>query len=198
MRATTRVRSLAIAVAGCFTLAVALPHPDAAAAPRPQTPVAGNAALAQAQAQTQTGGQYFIEFRARHSILGHAYIVYGRLGAAGVPIELHYAGNQPADHDYGAYIGAVVPVPGVIRSVPEDFKAEPTTVYHRRLSAVEYRHVTMAIARIRAREHAWHLLFYNCNDFTVEIAHSLGMVSPPFPWMPPDAMVTGLRLLNSR
>jgi hypothetical protein len=90
----------------------------------------------------------------------------------------------------------LVPVPGVIHSVPEDFKDRPTTVYHRRLSAIEYEHVKIAVARVRAREHRWSLWFYNCNEFAVEIAHSIGLVSSPFPWLPPDAMVTTLRLLN--
>ena len=166
-------------------LAAALLH-SAGAAPRQS----GRTALAQA------GEQYFIEFRARPSALGHAYIVYGHLDATGQPTEIHYAGNQPSGGDAGAVLGAFVPVPGRIRAVPEDFKLRPTAVYHRRLTPTQYAHLKIAVARVRAREHTWHLFLYNCNDFAVEIAHSIGLISPPMPWLPPDVMVNGLRALN--
>ena len=56
------------------------------------------------------GAQYFIDFRARRgAVLGHTFIAYGRLGAAGQPLDVEYAGNYPAD-EMGLVVGMVIPV----------------------------------------------------------------------------------------
>ena len=70
-------------------------------------------------------------------------------------------------------------------------------LYRRELSAAEFERVGRAVRMLKANEHRWHLIFYNCNDFAIEIAEALGLWRPPS-LLPPSVWVGMLRTLNER
>jgi hypothetical protein len=141
-------------------------------------------------------GQHFVDFRARPGhLLGHTIVVYGRLNDRDRPVEVHYAGLYPTDGQSGLIIGSVLPVDASVRAVEEDISEAATVVYRRRLTLVQYRRLINAVRRERALETRWHLLFFNCNDFAVRIAKSLGLRAPPT-LMLPHAFVIALHGLN--
>jgi hypothetical protein len=141
---------------------------------------------------------YFVEFRSRPGYLfGHTYLVYGRLGPHGRPVSEKYAGSYPLDGQRGLIIGSVIPVPSSIRGVEEDYKLRPSNVYRMRLSARRYARLTAVIRHVSANDKHWNLLFANCNDFAIEVAHGMGMSTLPS-WVLPEAWIAGLRELNER
>ena len=72
----------------------------------------------------------------------------------------------------------------------------PTTeLYRRQLTAVEYDRVGRAVRLLKAHQHRWHLIFYNCNDFAIEVAEAIGLWRPPS-LLPPSVWVRSLRNLN--
>jgi hypothetical protein len=48
---------------------------------------------------------------------------------------------------------------------------------------------------MRATEHRWHAMFFNCNDFSIAVADAVGLRRPPS-LMPPQAWIAGLRAMN--
>jgi hypothetical protein len=143
-----------------------------------------------------TDENYFVEFRSRPGYLfGHTYLVYGRLDAYGRPVAEKYAGSYPIDGQRGLIIGSVIPVPSSVRGVEEDYKLRPSNIYRRRLTAAEYARLVSVIRRVSADDRHWNLLFANCNDFAIEVAHGMGMSAPPS-WVLPEVFIAGLRELN--
>ena len=90
-----------------------------------------------------------------------------------------------------------MPVAASVRGLDDDRKAAPTNIYWRRISAAQYARLASAVRRVGTTEHPWHLIFYNCNDFAIEVAQSLGLRAPPA-WLLPRAFVGELRALNER
>ena len=112
MRSTAQSRRLALAAAVSLGLAAGLSSASAG-------DVAGHVFTSPAD-HRMVGEQYFIDFRARRgAVLGHTFIVYGRLGAQGQLLGVEYAGNYPADGQIGLVVGSVIPVRGlrVVRPV---------------------------------------------------------------------------------
>jgi hypothetical protein len=145
-----------------------------------------------------TDGQYFIDFRSRAGyVFGHTYIVYGRLNARGHPVEVRYAGIYPLDNARGLVFGSVIPVAASVRGLEEDRKAAPTNVYRRRITATQYARLSAAVRHVGATEHPWHLLFYNCNNFAIEVVQWLGLRAPSAMLLP-RAFIDELRDLNGR
>jgi hypothetical protein len=141
---------------------------------------------------------YFLDFRARGGgILGHTFIVYGRMNGSGRVLEQHTAGLNPADAYNDSPILAVALVPGHISFKPEDPKKPLTAVYRRRLNAAEYRHLHLTVRRLQATHRRWHMTFYNCNDFAAQVAREMGMVAP-LTWALPNTFVRALHSLNGR
>ncbi len=139
------------------------------------------------------GAQYFIDFRARpSSYIGHTFIIYGRIDAQGRMVEHHIAGLIP-EHD--VWRGLIFPIEANVREYKDDRGLLPTVIYRRTLTAVEYARVVGTVRQMRAVSHLWHALFFNCNDFAIEIAETLGMVRPPS-LLPPSVWVAHLRALN--
>jgi hypothetical protein len=136
------------------------------------------AVLAQpADAGRGNGKHYFIEFRARPSTyIGHTFIVYGRLGANGEVVERRIAGLIP---EVDAFRGLIFPVHGSVREYKDDTRLPARVVYR----------------LMQATEHRWHALFFNCNDFAIEIAEALKLWRPPS-LLPPDVWVASLRAMN--
>jgi hypothetical protein len=184
-----RPRRLVLAATLSIALAIGLAH-EVSAEDLPGTVFMGGGEGRAA------GEQYFVDFRARRGALfGHTFIVYGRLGAQGRLLDVAYAGNYPTHNQLGLIVGALIPVRTRIGAVKDDFTDIPTIIYRRRLNAAEFARLKAAVRHIRATEHYWHLGFYNCNDFAVEVASALGLRSP-LPWQVPHAFITGLRVLN--
>jgi hypothetical protein len=139
---------------------------------------------------------YFVEFRSRPGYLfGHTYLVYGRMDSRGRRISEKYAGSYPIDGQRGLIIGSVVPVPSSVRGVKEDYEERPSNIYRRRLSPAEYARLKAVIRHVSANDRHWNLLFANCNDFAIEVAHGMGLTTPPS-WVLPEVFIAGLREMN--
>jgi hypothetical protein len=191
LRVSIRSGPLAIAAVSCIVLAVTVGNTVVAAAKLGQRSVSRLAAENQ-----RSGEQYFVDFRARPgTLVGHTFIVYGRLNARGQLLDVRYAGIYPEDEHLGLVVGTVIPVRASVRGVAGDVKQSATIVYRRQLNATEFARLTAAVRRQRVTERHWHLLFYNCNDVAVEIAKSLGLYRPS-PLLLPNAFVAALRALN--
>ena len=139
---------------------------------------------------------YFVEFRSRPGYLfGHTYLVYGRMDGRGRRVTQKYAGSYPLDGQRGLIIGSVVPVPSSVRGVKEDYEERPSNIYRRKLSAAQYSRLRAVIQHVSADDKHWNLLFANCNDFAIEVAHGMGMSTPPS-WALPEVFIAGLRKMN--
>jgi len=143
--------------------------------------------------ETQAGGGYFVEFRARRGMtpFGHNYMVYGRLNAQGdmiAPQVVGFSDGDPRDvHLYAAH--------GHVGPLTLDFMNPPTVIYRRHLTAAQFERLTAKIRQMRRARPPYHFIFLNCEDFTGEIAESIGLVRPPG-LMLPMAYVVWLRALN--
>jgi hypothetical protein len=147
-------------------------------------------------ADARLAAPYFVDFRARRgAMVGHTFLVYGRLGAHGEILHAEYAGNYPADGQIGLIVGSVIPVRTIIGSVEGDLRNPATIIYRRKLTATQFARLKATIRHVRATEHSWHLLFFNCNDIAVEATKSIGLLSPS-PWLIPHAYVSALRAMN--
>jgi hypothetical protein len=139
---------------------------------------------------------YFLDFRARGGgVLGHTFIVYGRMDASGRVLEEHTAGLMPDDAYNDSPVLAVALVPGYISSKPEDPSKPLTAVYRLRLTAKQYAHLRLTVRRLRATHRRWHMTFYNCNDFAGQIAREMGLIAP-LAWARPTTFIRMLQALN--
>jgi hypothetical protein len=146
--------------------------------------------------EPQWRGPYFVEFRARGGgVLGHTYVLYGRIDQRGRAIDVTHAGLNPRDDYNDKPILAVALVPGSVTYKAEDPKKPTTAVYRRRLNAGQYAHLHATVHRLKATERAWHMTFYNCNDFAAQVAREMGMVAP-FTWALPGTFVSNMRAIN--
>ncbi len=198
MRTEKRPRPAIIGTLACCALFLTV-HSGTADAGNRAKALSARASLPErasvAQRRARNGG-YFVEFRSRPGYLfGHTYLVYGRLGPRGRPATEKYAGSYPLDGQRGLIIGSVVPVPSSIRGVEEDYKMRPSNVYRRRLTAWEYARLRAVIRHVSANDRHWSLLFANCNDFAIEVAHGMGLSTLPS-WVLPKVFIAGLRELN--
>jgi hypothetical protein len=152
--------------------------------------------LAESRDAQSTDAQYFLDFRSRAGyVFGHTYIAYGRLNTRGQPVKAHYAGIYPLDKKRGLVVGSVIPVAASIRGLDEDREAAPTNIYRRRITPTQYARLGAVVRRAAATEHPWHLLFYNCNNFAIEVAQLLGLRAPPA-MLVPRAFIDALRDMN--
>jgi hypothetical protein len=136
---------------------------------------------------------YYVEFRARPSNdIGHAVLMYGRLGANGQPAERHFASFVPS---VDGRKGMIFPVYASVHASAADIHTPPTTSYRRTLTAAEYARATAAVQRLKAREHLWHAFMFNCNELPSEVARAIGLNRPPS-ILPPNLWVDTLRSLN--
>jgi hypothetical protein len=139
---------------------------------------------------------YFLDFRARGGgILGHTFIVYGRMDERGRVLQAHHASLYPHDAYEESPVLSVALVPGYVTFKREDPKKPTLVIYRRKLNARQYAHLQLTIARLKTRERRWHMWLYNCNDFAGQVAREMDMVAP-LPWVMPSAFVNGLRALN--
>jgi hypothetical protein len=143
-------------------------------------------------------GAYFVEFRARTGgMLGHTFIVYGRVDGSGRERELHYAGLYPADAWERALmtLGPLVTAPAYVGVENKDRHLAPIASYRVSLNANEFARMTGTVHRLQMSRPRWNLVFYNCNDFVTEVARSIGMRTPPG-LVSPKVYVRSLRAMN--
>jgi hypothetical protein len=154
------------------------------------------AAAQDARDRAPADASYFMDFRARSGgMLGHTFVVYGRI-ERGRALEHGSAGLYPHDKYSDSLLPALIPVAGYVNVKKEGPELGKTTaVYRRRLDARQYRHLQLTILRLRARRARWHLIFYNCNDFAVQVAREMGLWTPTS-LMAPHVFVHSLRAMN--
>ena len=197
MRAT---RWLKLPILGALSgaLLAIIPWGAAAAGPAKQVATIGTAANEHATEQQAAVERYFVDFRSRPGYLfGHTFIVFGQIDEHGRPTKTHYAGNYPIDGQRELILGSLISVPSSVRGVREDYKERPTNIYRRRLSPAEFAKLKRVVSHLRASKRQWNLLFQNCNDFAIEVAHRMGMETP-LSWLPPSAFIDSLREMNKR
>jgi hypothetical protein len=143
-------------------------------------------------------GPYFVEFRARDGgVMGHTYVMYGRLDQSGRVRDAQYAGLYPD----GAWeqrlmtLGPLVVAPAYVGVDRKDRAMPPTASYRVGLNADEYARLQGTVHRLRQDRPRWHLLFHNCNDFVAQVAQSVGLWTPPG-WAKPTRYVNNLRAIN--
>lgn len=127
----------------------------------------------------QARARAFVDFHARPGpdIVGHAFIVYGHLDSRGRITSSQIAGLYTDEKYYLA--GIVIPMHGVIGSEPDDLTTRSAVVYRQYLTDSQLRQLQLAVARVKALQHTWHFVFFNCNDFVGEIAETTGLHRPP-------------------
>jgi hypothetical protein len=166
-----------IAVGGCIALAATSFHA--------------------ARAVENFGERAFVDFHARPGpdVVGHTYIVYGRLSAHGEIIEAHVAGLYTNDTNY--WKGLFIPLRAKVGRAKDDLNQISEVVYQRQLTAEQFYRLKSGVEQFRANQHTWHLLFMNCNDFAGEMAELIGLRRPPS-LMPPITYVALLSAMNGR
>jgi hypothetical protein len=137
----------------------------------------------------------FVDFHARPGpdLVGHSFIVYGALDKRGRVVQAEVAGLYTDEKFY--WVGALVPLRGVIGGEENDLLTKSAIVYRRNLTSRQFLELKAAINRIKANEPVWHLLFFNCNDFVGEMANAIGLRRPPSLILP-VAYVAMLGALN--
>jgi hypothetical protein len=155
-------------------------------------------AIAQdARRTAEPSTHYFIEFRARSGgLLGHTFIVYGRMDDRGRVLQERSAGLYPNDEYNESMLPAVMPVGAYVNFKKEDPSLGVSAVYRRRLTAAQYAHLLDTLRHLQKTERRWNLFFYNCNDFASRVARELGLWTFPGGLMRPNFFVHGLRALN--
>lgn len=144
----------------------------------------GKLVLAQPLAE---GQPYYIEFRvAENGPYGHSYIAYGRLGATGRPISAAYADIHPTGHFTEMVLGHFLLMEAETRPDRDSLGRKLASRFRRTLTAAEYHRLTAVIARVRAADHNWNILIYNCNDFVADVARGIGMRVPTTLSLPYD------------
>lgn len=123
--------------------------------------------------------QAYVDFHARSGpdIVGHAFIVYGHLDGRGNVATARVVGFYTDEKYY--FKGLLFPLPGFVGSEKEDVTVKSAVVYRRTLTESQFRELQAGIARLKAAQHSWHFVFFNCNDFVGEMAELIGLRRPP-------------------
>jgi len=164
--------------------------------------VTGLAPAQQAHAQSAVAApslRHFVEFRARvYAPFGHSYIVYGATDPGGAVVQSNTIGLAPRSRVFGYALGATgIPVPATIEPSPEDLNMQPLVSFRVDLSPDQYARLLAFVAQQRAKDHYWSQLFYNCNNFTADLAHAVGGIEAPvLTAVIPPAYVAAMSLLN--
>jgi hypothetical protein len=126
-----------------------------------------------------TRAQGFVDFHARPGpdAVGHAFIVHGHLDGRGGIASAQVTGFYTNEQYY--FKGLLFPLPGFVGGEKEDIAFKSTVIYRRVLTEGQLRELRLGIARFKAMQHSWHLLFFNCNDFLGEMAELIGLHRPP-------------------
>lgn len=144
-------------------------------------------------------GTHVIEFRARTGpdIIGHSYILFGRVGPDGSIVDSTQAGLYPSDVTGFAF--GIAGTQATTEPVALDNAIPPSIIYRRALTPAQYARLSAAIADAREDPPAWSWMGYNCNTFVADMAREIGMKTPTGgTWMAPMLFVAQLMDLNER
>jgi hypothetical protein len=157
---------------------------------------AGDVRLAVALPAPPPGKQHFVDFRARSgAMLGHTYVVYGRTNRGGRVLAQRHAGLYPHDRYSDTVLLPVLLMPGYVGVEKKDRNNPPSAIYRRWVSAAQFRQLEHTVRGLQASQPSWHMMLYNCNDFASQVAHAMGLWTPPS-LMPPNAYVRALAAMN--
>jgi hypothetical protein len=137
---------------------------------------------------------YFLEFRARGGVVGHTFMIAGRVLDSGKRVREHHFGFSAQTGGIESLIGT----PGTIGPQPLDFKEPTLARFNVRLSYNKYRQLERALRRARTRAPTFRLLSVNCNYFAGYMARSVGLRASPRTFVHPTDYVLNLARLNSR
>jgi len=159
----------------------------------PVTPVA--AAIDPAEADAPG---YYLEFRARPSpVIGHTYMVYGPLDAAGRPAGEHIVGLFPKGGALGLAGGfAPLPIPGGLDATWGDKHYPVMVKWGMRITPRQYADLVAFVAREKRKKKIWNVWVYNCNSFAADLAEAVGLRAPPLIVVPSQIYVAALRAMN--
>jgi hypothetical protein len=139
---------------------------------------------------------YFLEFRARGGVVGHAFMISGRILDNGRRVREHHFGFSPASNGMRGNLESLVGTPGSIGPQPLDFEMPTLVQFNVRLSSTQYRQLERALRRSGTRVPAFRLLSVNCNYFAGYIARSVGLRAPADTVKHPTEYVLDLARLN--
>jgi hypothetical protein len=167
-----------LALAGCAPVITAPTSYDAV---QPASMTLASAAMAPSNSNGRSqviDGRYYVEFRARW--INHTYVVYGRLDAAGNPLDQHFIALYPRSGVLGLAAGSLpLIVPATTLPVPGDKEADMLAVYRRAIDAAQYEKIQNFVYQTRSKpDHYWNLYTVNCNYFAAQIATAVGLKVP--------------------
>lgn len=152
-----------------------------------------------ADTSRETTVAYYLEFHARGgSLVGHAFMLAGRILDSGRRVREHHFGFAARADGLEGGIGSLVGTPGTIRRQPLDLKAATLVQFNVRLNYQQYHHLERVLRRARTRAPTFRLLSVNCNYFAGFIARSVGLRASADTLVHPAAYVVALARLNSR
>jgi hypothetical protein len=168
---------------------------------KPQRPAKRAKATRPASAQRAAqrgGGRYYIEFRSRHALTyGHTFTMFGRLNARGELATREVAGLHPKGDGPELWtVGHVMFVPAETGASDGDLDDYYMSARYRiELTEAEYNRLVAHIRQKQASSPMWHAALYNCNMWTGEIAHYMGL-KVPHHWLKPQEFINGIKELN--
>ena len=133
------------------------------------------------------GDPYYIELRMRKTPLlpvGHTYVAYGRLSAAGEILDEKLIMLAPIGGYVGATLASGIPMPGILKPHRDDCRIRPETAYRVSLNAQRYEKLLREVAAAKAEKPSYLLFAYNCNHFMTRIAQSVGLKPPKNIYVP--------------
>jgi hypothetical protein len=139
---------------------------------------------------------YYLEFHARGGVVGHAFMIAGRILDSGRRVPEHHFGFSPKSNDMRGNLESLIGTPGSIGPQPLDRKMPTLAQFNVRLSSTQYRQLERALRRSRTRVPAFRLLSVNCNYFAGYIARSIGLRAPADTVKRPADYVLDLARLN--
>ena len=139
---------------------------------------------------------YYLEFRARGGVVGHAYMIAGKILDSGRNVREHHFGFSPESNGMRGNLESLIGTPGSIGPQPLDFRMPTMVQFNVRLSSTQYRQLERALRRSRTRVPPFRLLSVNCNYFAGYMARSVGLRAPADTLKHPADYVVGLAQLN--
>lgn len=151
-------------------------------------------------APTRDAKAFYVEFRARKESggYGHSYVTLGTFNGAGRSRQTVVAGFTPKGPDDDFLGGLALPVSGSVGLTKSDLVRRPDVTFRVRISREQYNVAVRRIHGLRRNWTTYSLLGQNCNDFTGQVAHSIGLRTPMAGARLPVGYISELRSLNSR
>jgi hypothetical protein len=147
---------------------------------------------------TTDATSFYIEFRARNQVggFGHSYVTLGTIDALGHLRQTVVAGFTPKSADDDHWGRLAIPVTGSVGVTRSDFFRRPDILFRVAISKARYHFVVGRIYSLRKTWTTYALLGRNCNDFTSEIAQSIGLRTPVITTQYSVGYLSELRTLN--